>query len=291
MEITLTFQCKVGGVLTNVTSAKLSDPTGTYGVKRDDTDAVVVVDDTAMTNSSTGVYQYSFTAPASGLDYTYYVEWVYDGETYHNQFTQITSVSEIEKTDILAFVNNALQESLSGTDLDVEIQTVLNDLSNMNLLIASDETQSLASSDTVLDYPSLYKDLVEITLTDASSNVYAPLVELPGGHEEYRVLKGKSNSLGRPEFFSEFNEKFWLWYPSNGVYTALIEYYKYHAQDVNNIEFGPEFINCINFGTTFYRAAFKGRDKYVNIYGPLYGAEKELRRLNMPFQPAITRSA
>jgi hypothetical protein len=72
----------VDGVLTNVTTAKLSDPTGTYGVKRNDTSAVIVADGTAMTNSSTGVYDYSFT-DVVGVAYTAYVEIVYGGATYH----------------------------------------------------------------------------------------------------------------------------------------------------------------------------------------------------------------
>lgn len=73
---------KVEGVLTNVTTATLSDPTGTYGIKRNDTDAVVVADGTAMTNSSTGVYEYSLT-DSVGVAYTAYVEIVYDGSTYY----------------------------------------------------------------------------------------------------------------------------------------------------------------------------------------------------------------
>jgi hypothetical protein len=73
---------QVEGVFTNVTTAKLSDPTGTYGVKQTVSGDVVVADATAMTNSSTGVYEYSFT-DAVGIAYTAYVEIVYDGATYH----------------------------------------------------------------------------------------------------------------------------------------------------------------------------------------------------------------
>jgi len=73
---------KVDGVPTNVTTAKLSDPTGTYGVKRNDTNAVVVADNTSMTLVSTGTYQYEFT-DLPGVAYTAYVEFVYDGATYH----------------------------------------------------------------------------------------------------------------------------------------------------------------------------------------------------------------
>jgi hypothetical protein len=73
---------KVDGVPVNVTSALLSDPTGTFGVKRNDTNATVVPDGTAMTLVSTGTYQYEF-SDVVGVDYTAYVEFVYDGATYH----------------------------------------------------------------------------------------------------------------------------------------------------------------------------------------------------------------
>lgn len=73
---------RVDGALTNVTSAKLSDPTGTFGVKRNDTSAVVVADGTNMTSDSTGVYEYSF-EDVVGVAYTGYVEIVYQGVTYH----------------------------------------------------------------------------------------------------------------------------------------------------------------------------------------------------------------
>lgn len=71
---------KVGGTLTSATTAKLSDPTGTFGIKRNDTDATVVADGTNLTESSTGVYEYTFSAEVN-VAYTAYVEFVYDGDT------------------------------------------------------------------------------------------------------------------------------------------------------------------------------------------------------------------
>lgn len=73
---------RVEGVLTNVTSCKLSDPTGTFGVKRNDTSAVIVADNTSMTNGSTGSYEYSFT-DVEDVAYTGYIEIVYAGATYY----------------------------------------------------------------------------------------------------------------------------------------------------------------------------------------------------------------
>lgn len=64
MAITIRKTYAVGGTLTNVVSF-------TVGVVRADTGATVVAAGTPMTNVSTGTYEYSFTAPATGLTYTY----------------------------------------------------------------------------------------------------------------------------------------------------------------------------------------------------------------------------
>ena len=79
---TVTKTFKIDGVATNMTSVTLSDSTGTFGVKRNDTDAVVVADGTAMSNPSTGTYSYTFDDPAYDLTYTAAFEIVYSGETY-----------------------------------------------------------------------------------------------------------------------------------------------------------------------------------------------------------------
>jgi hypothetical protein len=80
---TIRREFKVNDVPTDVTSAKLSDATGTYGVKRSDTNAVVVADNTDMAHDSTGVYSYTFTVVA-GVAYTAAIEFVYDGSTYRD---------------------------------------------------------------------------------------------------------------------------------------------------------------------------------------------------------------
>ena len=74
---------KVGGVLTDVTTAKLSDPTGAYGVKRNDTGAVVVADGTAMTRTALGTYEAAAFTVLAGVSYTAWVEFVYLGSTYY----------------------------------------------------------------------------------------------------------------------------------------------------------------------------------------------------------------
>jgi hypothetical protein len=87
MAITFRKSFKKAGVLTNPNSVKLSSSGGIYGVKRDDTDAVVVADDTAMTNVSTGVYEYTFDEPTTGLTYTAALEVIAEAGDTANWFT------------------------------------------------------------------------------------------------------------------------------------------------------------------------------------------------------------
>jgi hypothetical protein len=79
---TIEFQWKVDDVLTDVTSAVLSDPTAAYGVRRTDTNAIVVAAGTALTHDGTGLYSYTFTDPAADLTYQYWIQVVYAGATY-----------------------------------------------------------------------------------------------------------------------------------------------------------------------------------------------------------------
>ena len=83
----ITKRFRVGGVLTDMTSVLLSDPTGSFGVRRTDTGAVVVPDGTAMNHDATGVYSLTFVDPADDLTYEYWLEFVYGGETYHLEST------------------------------------------------------------------------------------------------------------------------------------------------------------------------------------------------------------
>ena len=93
------FKFRVADVLTNVTSAVLSDPadTPTYGVKRDDTGATVVAAGVSMGDPvSTGIYSYTFDDPAGYTGpYTAWIKILYAGATYHfeRNIAQTASVS------------------------------------------------------------------------------------------------------------------------------------------------------------------------------------------------------
>lgn len=73
----------VNGTLTDVDTAVLRDATAAYGIKRHDTDEVIVAAGTAMDHDldEPGVYTYTFT-PAAGVTYDYAVEFTRGAKLY-----------------------------------------------------------------------------------------------------------------------------------------------------------------------------------------------------------------
>ncbi len=79
---TIQWNLHVGGVLTDATSVVFRDPTNTFGVRRLDTLAVVVAAGVALVHTGLGTYSYTFVDPAGGLVYNYWIEWVYNLNTF-----------------------------------------------------------------------------------------------------------------------------------------------------------------------------------------------------------------
>jgi len=129
-ELTIQETFTIGGVLTDVTSVKLSNAASTFGVKRDDTDAVVVVDGASMTKTATGTYEYSFTEPDSDLTYTYWVEWVYQGATYRDEHTvagRTTGLATVRVTDkYLDWLQNEFKPLTLATPVATQKQCLEN---------------------------------------------------------------------------------------------------------------------------------------------------------------------
>ena len=79
----ITLRSYTDGLPTDLTSISLQDETGTYGLRRIDTQAVVVASGTALTRSALGVYTHTLTDPAADLDYEYVLRIVTGGNTYY----------------------------------------------------------------------------------------------------------------------------------------------------------------------------------------------------------------
>lgn len=195
-------------------------------------------------------------------------------------------VMTIAKADILTRVNERLQTAFAVSDIETQIQEILDDLSEEDLLVGTDDTQTLVSGDTTLDEPTGFRAMVAITLTITSSgSEQFPLIALKQGHKQYRELRHNDDSTGIPRWYSNFNGKFYLWRPANQAFTSLIEYTKDHPQDVNNIEFGDNFKNVIYAGVTWKMALEKGRTKMIQLWGAVYFDAKK-KRINSTVHPA-----
>jgi len=195
----------------------------------------------------------------------------------------------ILKADIEAFINVCMEDGISAASLTEAVKLCLRDISNIGLLVGSETTQTLESGDLTLDVPDEYKDVLNIQLTDDGDVLQDPLIALSGGQEEYRLLMSESNSTNTPEYYSEYDGAFYLYPPPDDDYTTNIEYQKYDDQNPDSIEFGDEFSNALKFGSLYFYAMMKSRERYVALWGPKYEYEKEIRRLNMNKQPSITR--
>lgn len=204
----------VAGVLTNVTSAKLSDPTGTYGVKRNDTDAVVVADGTAMTNSATGVYDYSFTY-VEDVTYTAYVEIVYLGVTYYfeEQLAALTSSDSMVSSysSLLERVGHFLFGLRSGfsSDQTDDIEMCIGDglrrvyTAHQWSFFRPIKTITTASGTATYSLPTGYESIeTELHYAPGESDFYPPVRQ----RHDSEILKlqadNEDTDYDRPRYFS-----------------------------------------------------------------------------------------
>lgn len=182
----------------------------------------------------------------------------------------------IEKAVILTRVNTRLQ--LAETDIDEQIQEILDDLSEEDLLEDTDDTQTLVTDSTTLNEPTGFRALIDIVLTvTATGSEQFPLMPLKQGIVQYDQLRHNDNSVGIPRWFANSNGQFFLWRPANQAFSSLIRYYKEHPQDVNDIEFGDNFRNAIYAGVTMKVAMDKSNTRMINQWAAIYGDAKQKR--------------
>lgn len=196
----------------------------------------------------------------------------------------------IIKADILADVGENLiadSSGYTGAALDRQIIKTLTDMSNRGLLVGTDSTQTLTDGSTTLNYPTGFRSVINITLTDSSSNANYPLIKLPGGQKEYRERIAFGGGLVNPEWFSQFDGKFYLYGQASKSYTVLIEFRKNHPKDADSIEFTTEFENLMFAGTTFWKAVALRRTASIALWGPIYSGLLRQAKLNRKQQPSM----
>lgn len=192
----------------------------------------------------------------------------------------------ITKANIIEDVNENLHTKYAGTELDRAIIKTLTDMSNRALLTGT-ASPALASGDVSIPFPTGYRNAISITLIDGTGLAKAPLKMLQGGHREYRNLRHNDNAEGVTEWYSENDDKIWLWRPANAIYTTLIEYYKNHAKTADAIEFTTEFENLMFAGTTYFKALAMTRKSALTLWAPEYDRQMKIAMLNRKVHPSI----
>jgi hypothetical protein len=103
--ITIRKTFKIAGVPVDVTSFGI-------GIIRSDTSEVIVASNTAMTRTGTGVYEYTFTPPTSGLTYAITYTVVYAGQTISLPDTYVDT--GIEAVPLPALTGDTLVDTLAS---------------------------------------------------------------------------------------------------------------------------------------------------------------------------------
>ena len=140
----ITKQFKVNGILTDMTSVVLSSKDLSYGIKRLDTSAVVVSNNTPMIKESTGTYSYEFTDPEVDLTYQFSIKFVYGGAEYYivEQFSGPSSVilgayycSLSNANDIIStFIDSESWDSATDTNKNKALSEATRIIDSLNYI-------------------------------------------------------------------------------------------------------------------------------------------------------------
>ena len=99
---TITYRTKIAGSYADFESVTLADATGAYGIKRNDTGAVVVASGTAMTHADTGRYTYDASALTEGIEHTASIHWKQGGRIGYQEVTFTPDVTTPELDLVLS---------------------------------------------------------------------------------------------------------------------------------------------------------------------------------------------
>jgi len=289
-QIDIQFEWKVAGVLTDVTSAKLSDATGSFGVKRVDTGEVIVADGTDMAKIATGTYRYSFTPVQRGLTYFYYIEIVAGGVT-----RRIASVkydpypSALEISDFLATVQKSfLNEGLVADDLVDPLTSTLQHMTDEGILFVDVATGTLTASQQYEKAPNEYMGMSALNLFDMSGNQKPPLTPIKGGFRAYQEAVGDSaGGTGLPEWWTYNYGNFYLYKVPDAAYPYTLFYYRGHPSYDGTIYYPLRFKSVISLGIKFYYAMQIANDEYVKLWQPLFFTRLASVKKSIVYEPSI----
>ena len=288
-QIEITFNWEVNGALTDATSVKLSDSTGTYGIKRTDTGAMVIADGTDMVNIGTGMYRYRFTPTVRGLTYFFYIEIVYGGKTHRIagvQYDPLPSTLDID--DFLAGVRSAFNRpALTTANITEALTNALQHMSDGGILIEWVATGNLVADQEYILGPVEYMGMGALTVYDSASNEQEPLKPIIGGFKEFKIARANDTSTGLPEYYTCHYANFYLYQMPSTAYAYKLHYYRGHPSYDDTIYYPARFKPLIAVGVKYYYAMDIGNNKYIQRWGPLFYERLAAVKKSIVYEPSI----
>jgi hypothetical protein len=178
MALTIRQVFTVNGIPTDVESAVLSDPTGSYGMKRTDTEEIVVADGTAMVRVEAGTYEYEYN-DAVGIPYVAYVEFQYGSTSYYVE-SEFAGRADTSSDSRMAITYRSLKERVGHYLFGIRSNFTVDQLADIDDCIVDGLQRVYAFHDW-----SFFRPVVDITTTAPYATgtiaVSSGVVTLTGG--------------------------------------------------------------------------------------------------------------
>jgi len=203
---------RIGGVLTDMDTVILNDGADAYGIKRNDTDAVIVVHDTAMTWESTGVYIHTFDDPAFNLTYDFVVQVTKGGVTFVDSgqvlgpivATEELGSSYITVAEFQTYIYNRVTGNVvdAATDREIEAASIQASASIDQLNIVGEKLVDTQTS----QFPRTGQSAVPQEVKDACCDIVIALLDGVDPEMEYENMY--QISQGYANVRSTYDRKF-----------------------------------------------------------------------------------
>lgn len=179
----------------------------------------------------------------------------------------------ILKAQLLTSVKDALERQDEG-NIDSQIRRVLQKVSARGDFLADIKDTDLIDPDIIsIDVPDYFKKIKNITLENTVTGYMSPaLVQIP--FQDY-VNAAVRTGLSLPTMFAIDNRVIYFLPQASTEYKVIINYFKYHPNDVDDIEFDDRFLNVLESGSVFEVARKYGLTEQINLWKQSY--DEDLR--------------
>lgn len=180
----------------------------------------------------------------------------------------------ITKAEILAVINKRLNRS--ETDIDEEIRSILCDISSRANFLKKEATRDTAESRAYYSVPDNFKDKLVIKINDSK-----PLGRMTFAEYQKKITGGASET--EPTDYALHDDFIWLFPTPDTVYEMTLFYSIFHPNDVDDIEFGETFRECIYQGVMMqvcngYELYDEGDKREIKYERKIAVREKNLKK-------------